>query len=135
MRRIFVRAASALGLAAAGLVAASAATAHADTGDINVTIGPVTYSCSPCTPTSAKTTTAVTNPDGTIQTLSTRAPNTGQLYLKNTTTNATGTTSNNWYGGNLGLWGGRTTTTQSGTSGFQRGYYTNTGTVKYTSWP
>jgi hypothetical protein len=48
---------------------------------------------------------------------------------------ASGTTSTNWYGGNLGLWGGRSTTTQSGTSGFQAGYYSNTGTVKYTNWP
>ena len=134
MRRTFARAASALGLAAAGLVAASAATAHAETGDINITVGPVTYSCSPCTSTSAKTTTTYTS-GGTTQTFSTNAPNTGQLYLKNTTTDASGTTSTNWYGGNLGLWGGRSTTTQSGTSGFQTGYYTNTGTVKYTTWP
>ena len=134
MRRIFARAVSALGLAAVGLVAASAATAHAETGDINITIGPVSYSCSPCTSTSAKTTTTYTN-GGTTQTFSTNAPNTGQLYLKNTTTDASGTTSTNWYGGNLGLWGGSSTTTQSGTSGFKGGYYTNTGTVNYTSWP
>jgi hypothetical protein len=134
MRRTFASAASSLALTAMGLVAASAATAHADTGDINVTFGGVTYSCSPCTSTSAKTTTTYTTSAGT-QTFSTNAPNTGQLYLKNTTTDASGTTSTNWYGGNLGLWGGQSTTTQSGTSGFQTGYYTNTGTVKYTSWP
>jgi hypothetical protein len=134
MRRIFARAVIALGLAAVGLVAASAATAHADTGDINITFGPMSYSCSPCTSTSANTTTTYTT-GGVTQTFSTRAPNTGQLYLKNTTTDASGTTSTNWYGGNLGLWGGRSTTTQSGTSGYQGGYYTNTGTIKYTNWP
>ncbi len=133
-RRIFALVASALGLATVGLAAASAATARADTGDINITVGPVSYSCSPCTSTSAKTTTTYTT-GGVTQTFSTSAPNTGQLYLKNTTTDASGTTSTNRYGGNLGLWGGRSTTTQSGTSGFQAGYYSNTGTVKYTNWP
>ena len=47
MRTIIPRAAGALGLAAVGLVAASAATAHADTGGISFTFGPVTYSCNP----------------------------------------------------------------------------------------
>ena len=131
MRRIFALAVNSLGLATVGLAAAGAATAHADTGDINITVGPVNYSCSPCTSTSAKTTTTITT-GGVTQTFRTNAPNTGQLYLKNTTTDASGTTSTNWYGGDLGLWGGRSTTTQSGTSGFQAGYYTNSGTVKFT---
>lgn len=134
MRRIIPRAAGALGLAAVGLVAASAATAHADTGGISFTFGPVTYSCNPCTSTNAKTATTITS-GGQTQTFSTNAPNTQELYLKNTTTNATGTTSTNWYAGDLGLWGGQKVTTTSGTTGFQSGYYTNTGTFKTTTTP
>lgn len=134
MRKVFATAASALFLAMVGLVAASTFTAHADTG-INFTFGPVTYSCNPCTSTNAKTTTTITS-GGQTQTFSTNAPNTQELYLKNTTTNATGTTSTNWYAGDLGLWGGqKVTTPQGGTTGFQSGYYTSTGTIKTTTTP
>jgi archaellum component FlaG (FlaF/FlaG flagellin family) len=133
MRKILVTAAFTLFLATVGLVAASMATAHADTG-INYTFGPVTYSCNPCTSTNAKTTTTITS-GGQTQTFSTNAPNTQELYLKNTTTNSTGTTSTNFYAGDLGLWGGQKVTTTSGTTGFQSGYYTNTGTIKTTTTP
>jgi hypothetical protein len=131
MRKIIARVAGALGLAVMGFVAAGAATAHADTSGINITFGGVTYSCNPCTSTSAKTTTTFKTSTGT-QTFSTNAT-TSQLYLKNTATNTTGTTSTNWYAGDLGLWGGQKVTTTSGTTGYQTGYYTDTGTIKTTT--
>jgi len=112
-------------------VAASLATAHADTSGINITFGGVTYSCNPCTSTSAKTTTNYMTSTGT-QSFSTNAT-TSQLYLKNTTTNTTGTTSTNWYAGDLGLWGGQKVTTTSGTTSTQTGYYTDTGTISTTT--
>jgi hypothetical protein len=113
MRKFFAPAASTLFLAAVGLVAASAATAHADTG-YNFTFGGVTYSCNPCTSTDAKTTTTITS-GGQTQTLSTNAT-TERLYTKTTTTTASGTTTtNNFYAGDLGLWGGQ--------NGVQSGYW------------
>jgi hypothetical protein len=131
MRTIIARTAGALGLAAVGLVAGSAATAHADTGGINITFGGVTYSCNPCTSTSAKTTTTYGG-----QTLSTNAT-TDKLYVNNTTSTSNGTTiTNNFYGGTLGVWAGQSTTTPDGTtSGGSAGYYTKTGTFNYTTLP
>jgi hypothetical protein len=112
MRKMLATAVGTLFLATVGLVAASMAIAHADTG-INYTFGPVTYSCNPCTGTSAKTTTTITS-GGQTQTLSTNAT-TQRLYVKNTTTTASGTTTNNFYAGDLGLWAGQ--------NGVQSGYW------------
>jgi hypothetical protein len=128
MRTIIARAAGTLGLAAVGLVAASAATAHADTGGINLTFGGVTYSCNPCTSTTAKTTTTYGN-----QTFTTNAT-TSKLYLTNTTTNTAGTNSTYGYTGNLGTWFGQKVTDTSGTTNrTETGYYTNTGTFNSTT--